>query len=338
MLKYQDDYTVARARIIEQRKHSVQNGFYVCLSVILSIFALSSCVQFDTDKVSSMNLSDKDKDFNYYLTLGYKNLSDEEMAKGQQLDAEHFASKAVFSINGGEPMPNLPTKWYIADNYIPTLLYARDTMLSLIDDRIKDEAPKAAAASYFLYDCWIEELEHAISIDEQDSCRTALFDNLNNLAELRESLGIIDDYKADETDDKEIKYAESESFKEFAHKAPERVKEVIKFYKYPTVYFDNGSARVANVYKRDLAEFAAIVKDLDDNIILNGHADLMGKSTNKNILIGMKRAISVADQLNNAGISKDRIKIFSYGDTGSKYNKDSLSDNPNRRIVEVLLR
>ncbi|OEF00035.1 peptidoglycan-associated lipoprotein [Vibrio crassostreae 9ZC13] len=81
-----------------------------------------------------------------------------------------------------------------------------------------------------------------------------------------------------------------------------------------TIYFAFDNSTIAGDYEEMLAAHAAyLVKNVDMNVTIEGHADERG-TPEYNIALGERRAQAVAKYLQALGVQADQISIVSYGE------------------------
>ncbi|TCT40789.1 peptidoglycan-associated lipoprotein [Vibrio crassostreae] len=81
-----------------------------------------------------------------------------------------------------------------------------------------------------------------------------------------------------------------------------------------TIYFAFDNSTIAGDYEETLAAHAAyLVKNVDMNVTIEGHADERG-TPEYNIALGERRAQAVAKYLQALGVQADQISIVSYGE------------------------
>jgi outer membrane protein OmpA-like peptidoglycan-associated protein len=99
------------------------------------------------------------------------------------------------------------------------------------------------------------------------------------------------------------------------------------------ILFDTGKAKLKPASEKDLAEFAAVLKQYPDtNLVVEGHTDNVGKKV-KNKKLSQTRAESVIGYLDTQGVVRTRLTGVGYADdrpVGD--NKTDVGRQANRRV------
>jgi peptidoglycan-associated lipoprotein len=109
-------------------------------------------------------------------------------------------------------------------------------------------------------------------------------------------------------------------------------------FKQSTVYFALDSSTVAPKEKSKVDAVVSFLKGAPTNkVLIEGHCDERGTSE-YNVALGERRALSIRDALIAAGISPDRINTLSFGeDKPAVMGNDESAYSKNRRGEFVLL-
>lgn len=103
--------------------------------------------------------------------------------------------------------------------------------------------------------------------------------------------------------------------------------------------FERGSANLSPNAKRILGVVAENIKDLNNKVAIEGHTDAISYSSNKytNWELSTDRASSARKELENNGLSPDKLaRVAGYAAT-EPLVKDNPNDPKNRRISIILL-
>lgn len=103
--------------------------------------------------------------------------------------------------------------------------------------------------------------------------------------------------------------------------------------------FERGSANLSPHAKRILSVIAENIKDLNNRVAIEGHTDAISYASNKytNWELSTDRASSARKELEDNGLSPDRIaRVAGYAAT-EPLVKDNPNDPRNRRISIILL-
>jgi len=123
------------------------------------LLALSACA------MSVKELREKNPaadDFPSALASEYQGYADSEYEQGRLMSAEHFASKGLDSLKGGNVEPETPDSGLAADQQ-QALGEARAQLAKLLNDDMKRVNPQKLARAQLLYDCWQNEVPRKLS-------------------------------------------------------------------------------------------------------------------------------------------------------------------------------
>ena len=80
-----------------------------------------------------------------------------------------------------------------------------------------------------------------------------------------------------------------------------------------TYHFNFDNSKLSEEYKQELDRYAEYLNaNPNARVRIEGHADQRGKAS-YNVALGKRRADAISKYLNDQGISKDRIEVYSYG-------------------------
>jgi outer membrane protein OmpA-like peptidoglycan-associated protein len=105
------------------------------------------------------------------------------------------------------------------------------------------------------------------------------------------------------------------------------------------ILFESGKADLKQELKENLAEIAAILKNLltESNITVEGHTDNVGKAeTNKKL--SEQRASGVMQYLVDRGVDKKRLKSVGYGLTKPIADNSTKEGQAKNRRVELVIK
>ncbi len=104
------------------------------------------------------------------------------------------------------------------------------------------------------------------------------------------------------------------------------------------ILFDFDSSALRSSSRDELREMAEVFNRYDDTTIdVQGHTDSVG-SASYNKRLSVRRASSVANYLENLGVSGSRIDAFGYGESRPKASNGSSSGRQLNRRVEIFVR
>ncbi len=102
------------------------------------------------------------------------------------------------------------------------------------------------------------------------------------------------------------------------------------------VVFDFDSSAIRDDMAPILDEAAAIIKDANGAVLVEGHTDNMGPEA-YNQSLSERRAASAKTYLVNQGVAADRMTTKGLGESNPKYDNDTLDGRKLNRRVEVTL-
>ena len=104
------------------------------------------------------------------------------------------------------------------------------------------------------------------------------------------------------------------------------------------ILFDFNSAGLRSSSRGELREMASVFeKYRDTTIAVQGHTDSIGTSA-YNQRLSERRANSVANYLENLGVSGSRLDAYGYGESKPKASNNSSSGRQLNRRVEIFVR
>ena len=105
-----------------------------------------------------------------------------------------------------------------------------------------------------------------------------------------------------------------------------------------TLYFEFESDALTDESSRKVPEIVAAVKRLTvPEVVVVGHTDTLGESK-ANVLLGLKRAMSVKSVLVDAGIAPPLIEVASHGEADLLVKTRDNRAEPRNRRVEISVR
>jgi outer membrane protein OmpA-like peptidoglycan-associated protein len=101
------------------------------------------------------------------------------------------------------------------------------------------------------------------------------------------------------------------------------------------ILFDTGKSKLKPASKKDLAEFAKVLKEYKDtDLVVEGHTDNKGKKT-VNKKLSMARAKAVIAQLRSEGVERARMTGQGYADDKPVADNKSESGRAQNRRVQI---
>jgi outer membrane protein OmpA-like peptidoglycan-associated protein len=113
--------------------------------------------------------------------------------------------------------------------------------------------------------------------------------------------------------------------------APDELKVTVR----NEVLFDFNSAALRAASRQSLREMADVFQKYPNTILsIQGHADAIG-SARYNTRLSVRRADSVADYLQNLGVSNSRLETLGFGESRPRASNSTASGRQQNRRVEI---
>lgn len=297
------------------------------LLMVCSVIFLSSACTSTLDKLR--NAQHVDSEYHASLSKLYLEFAESEADQYDWFDSTYFAEKGLLVANGANVTPENLMDWDLPPAIIDDLTHAREYLIKALDEDNKERLPDLSARALFLYDCWVEQQEENWQVEHIESCREEFYDVLDQLLEKSK-------------ENAEIKLTELTGVRNLD--AAEKEKAAIEAIPdEPTaltymVFFDFGSSKLDQQSKNTVNKVIADMSSLKGKyeIIINGHADRAGNQK-LNLNLSRKRARTVKSKFVKAGINKDVVQIFSFGESDPRIDtKDGEKNRMNRR-VEIIV-
>lgn len=248
------------------------------------------------------------------LTQKYLEFSEEEAKSYDWTDSSYFAEKGLMAGYGQTVTPEEIMVWDVPEDMKPELLAAREKLVELLSEEMRFNHPEKSAEAVFAFDCWLEELEESRYSPEMRLCQVAYYDAINAL---------------------EFTQIEEETVEESASEEVEN-KERIATTAY-LVYFGHNDTQFAAASKQVVQQVAdEIKKSPVEEILIHGHTDRSG-STQYNLNLSEKRALSVLEALLELGVPRNILKYFAFGETDPAVPTEEGVKEPKNRRVEIFL-
>jgi len=287
-------------------------SFRIFLLLALSV-VLSACVS-SVDQLRKMNL--KGDDFQSELARQYLDFAESEADQYDWFNSAYFARKGLKVIKGENPPPEDLEKWSFQEEVVPTLVQAREYLLSVLDPETQKKFPKQAATAQFMFDCWVEQQEEGWQKDDIEHCREGFYKNLDSLFALTAKPAI------------EAPIALVEPPKE-----PEKTSKT----ETKIAYFKTDSSELDDSAKRIVSNIVSRLKDVKSyDITLNGYADNIG-SEEMNMKLSKNRALAIKKALTDGRLDAKLITIFAFGNTEGRVKTPKNTHAKENRAVEIVV-
>jgi OOP family OmpA-OmpF porin len=234
---------------------------------------------------------------------GYMELSESEFHKGDYVDSDRYAERAMAAARDEPTEPEQIAARELRAELLNDLASARRRIVVAEFRGAKGTAPVKLAEAQVSYECWMEEQEEDFQSDDIAACRDKFF---VVIASVEDSLKL------------DVK--------------PEPIAaDPIRF----DVFFEFDSAELSPLAVTLIRE---IVTSMDlfrkPLITVTGHADQSGDE-NYNFELAKKRAQAVADTFNGLGITV--AGVYSFGEEAPLVKRqDSAPEEVNRRVIIVM--
>ncbi len=237
------------------------------------------------------------------LADGYRAYAEDQLARYDWWSSKFFADKGLTIANGFEAAPEDPKQWDISAGELPELIKARKALLEAVNDTTKTTKPKTAANAVVAYDCWVENMDDGWQNPKIEQCRDQLFTALGKLAAPAASV---------ETS------------------APLISSSLVLYFPFDSIHLEGAF----------LKQMQSLIESLKANpksqLVINGHADRAGDDT-YNLELSAKRAEYIESLLVAAGLSKNRITYYAFGETDPAITTPDNTREPANRRVEIFL-
>lgn len=269
----------------------------------VAVFGLAAFSSDDALAATAPNVSGAT--LNEALASGYADLASREYAELDYVDGDAFAAKRDLANAGGNVIPYIASEWDITGDDLVALDAARARIMTAYDKGGDILTPVELATAQVNYDCWVQEIEETINVEDANACRAAY-----------------------ESAIEQVRYPEPKPMPEPGYDGP------VAF----SVYFDHDSTELSVDAYRDIAEAAAVANKFNSKLVLvGGHTDTSGSSAYNNQLAA-SRADVVGAALIAEGVNPDLLELSGYGEEQLAVETgDNVRERGNRR-AEIELR
>jgi len=244
---------------------------------------------------------------NEALASGYADLASREYRELDYVDGDHFAAKRDLAKAGGDVIPYTASDWNITGDELAALDAARARIVTAYAKGGDIETPVELARAQVNYDCWVQEVEETINVEDANACRAAYEQAIE-----------------------QVRYPE-----------PKPLPEPKPVYDGPvafSVYFDHDSTELSVDAYNDIAKAAAVANKFNSKlVVVGGHTDTSGSNA-YNDKLAASRADVVGAALIAEGINPDLLELAGYGEERLAVKTgDNVRERGNRR-AEIELR
>ena len=234
---------------------------------------------------------------------GYLALSESEFHKGDYVDSDRYAERAMAAARNEPTEPEQIAARELRAELLNDLASARRRVVVAKFRGAKGTAPVDLANSQVSYECWMEEQEEDFQSDDIAACRDKFF---------------------------VVIAAAENSLKEEVRLEP-IVADPIRF----DVFFDFDSTELSPLTVKLIREIVASMDLFRKPLIaITGHADQSG-TENYNFELAKKRAQAVADAF--TGLNITLAGVYSLGEEAPLLDRpDAAPEDLNRRVTIVM--
>lgn len=308
--------------------------------VISLVFILSGCWRFGLDELHEAKLNGNP--FQNALAKAYQKFSEDEASQYDWMDAHYFARKGLKLAKGEDVEPEKVEDWDIPETMHASMNDARQLLLRAVDKDLKHNDPEAAAKAYYLFDCWIEELEENWQTEHIDACRNKFFNTIDSLSSHSGKLvsGVANDNELEPLNFEKIERKEKEGEKEKSFLSIFNLSDEEDFGPVKSsyvIFFDFDSTQINNSGQEIIEKVIKDLSDIPEYLVrLNGYTDKVG-NTKYNQKLSDLRTKVVKKTLVEKGVVADSIQVKAFGETEPRVNTREGQLEPSNRVVEIFI-
>lgn len=277
--------------------------------LITGMILVSGCSVFDSfSEVDALNETQAvGSPFTQALADEYRIFANRELREMFDYpDALHFARKGLAAASGEAVTPEPITDWNLEEPYIQELSAARGRLMVAFDLGAREVAPREAAYTQAMFDCWIEQQEENWQDNDIVNCKTAFEDAISKLEGMLQPPA-----PAPEPAPEPM--------------APEDAVYLV-FFNWDSQDLGSGALNVLDAVATEVA------KNPPSQINIIGHTDTSGPR-DYNQKLAAKRANAVRDALIQRGVDANILMVDSRGESELLVETpDNVREPANRRV------
>ncbi|MAE51527.1 MAG: cell envelope biogenesis protein OmpA [Micavibrio sp.] len=277
--------------------------------LISGMILVSGCSVFDSfSEVDALNETQAvGSPFTQALADEYRIFANRELREMFDYpDALHFARKGLAAASGESVTPEPITDWNLEEPHIQELSAARGRLMVAFDLGAREVAPREAAYTQAMFDCWIEQQEENWQDNDIVNCKTAFADAIVKLEGMLQPPA-----PAPEPAPEPM--------------APEDAVYLV-FFNWDSQDLGSGALNVLDAVATEVA------KNPPSQINIVGHADTSGPR-DYNQKLASKRANAVRDALIQRGVDANILMVDSRGESELLVETpDNVREPANRRV------
>lgn len=279
-------------------------------TAVLALFLLAACSD-STESLKQLRHADPSQDaYQSALATRYQEYSEERVAAYDWWVSKYFADKGLMAAYGREVLPEDPKLWNIPATLLPEFTDARNQLIAVLPSTKKTK-PAESAQAVVAYDRWVEAQDRKWDAERIEEARDHFFAALN----------LIDTPAATGSDEDAAQTP-----------APTPVETTSTI-----LYFPFDSPNLTETAKAAVQELASYLTSAGRaKININGHADRAG-TDEYNMGLSQERARLVMEALAAAGVPRDAMEYFAFGETDNEVPTDDGVREPLNRRVEIFI-
>lgn len=269
---------------------------------LVSLFLLSACDS--TASLKELRHAEPSNDaYQAALASRYQDYAEAKVAAYDWWTSKYFADKGLMAAYGRDVLPEDPAAWEIPVTMQDEFADARSQLMAVLP-AAKQSQPGQAATAVVAYDRWVELQDNGWDQPAIDDARDNFFAALGELKPATET----------------------------SQAAPAPVETTST-----VLYFPFDATALTETAKAAINELASYLKSAGNvTININGHADRAG-SDDYNMKLSEQRAKLVEDALLEAGVPKEILHYFAFGESDPKQPTDDGQREPLNRRVEIFI-
>ncbi len=252
------------------------------------------------------------------LTQEYVAIAKYESDQFDWSSARIFSQKAKNAANQEEIAPESIYDWRIPKIHRIELEDARIRLAKVLNDQNQQKFPGDLAATLASFDCWMEQAEENLQIDDIQNCREKFYVSLSKLDESYTTETTLSWESEEKAEDAVLNANLPQSF---------------------LIFFPDGGVELNQEAMDIIDQVTQLIDFYDGQVAISiiGHSDAPGSEAS-NMEISQERALAVEDILRAGGTPLPRIDLRSEGEKAPLVVTDENQPEPLNRRVEIILR
>ena len=292
------------------------------IAAIFALCALAACDS--TQSLTSLRVAPPSEDpYHAALAAEYRAFAEQKLTVYDWSTSRYFADKGLLAAYDHNVEPEHPNRWDLID---AEFLNARERLMQAIEAH-RSSHPELLATVVVDYDRWVELAHNGWDAPRIEAARDMFYATLD---ELETPLPAGSEHGLSSAP--VAPQATTAIPKQPEPLIPSVVETTSAILYFP---FDadalTGSARAA------LDEMLQYIRSAGKiTVSINGHADRVGED-DYNLTLSQRRARFVVQQLEQAGVPREQIEYFAFGESDPKVPTADNVAEPHNRRVEIFL-